>query len=236
MDKNYEYTLEIDTNPSGVASWKELMDGIKNLAQAINEVIFQTSYLSDQGWGQSAVTGAQFIITLAGNRIQGDEAQDYIFATAMKFAIGTARETNLRVTAPDGVQITVPCTLAKLTESGGDSNQPTDITIEIHGNGAPTIVESGQAIGQITVVSIAGAADAGDTEVYVNPALTDGSTYVYKTGASVDIPAYGDVLVAGWTAWNGTADIAATTGHDLVIAEIAATLALKAGKATATSA
>lgn len=232
---NYDYLLEIDINPSGAPAYKELMDGISNLAQAINEVIVQTSYLADKGWGSSEVTGGQFTVTLTGHRKFGNEAQDYIFSSDVRYKFGNARKTNLRLTEPGGARIVWPVTLANITAAGGDSNQPDAITIGIHGNGAPEIEEAGEVLGQLTVVSLAGTLP-GDTMIYVNPALTDGNSYKYKTGAQVSVPAYGATLAAGWTAWDGDDEIAATTGHQIVIAEVdGANKAVKAGKAIVTA-
>jgi hypothetical protein len=235
MDINYQFLLEIDVTPSGGSrTYKPLMAGIDNLTPALNEVLVQTSYLKDQGWGSTEVTGGQITVNLTGHRIVGDEAQDYIFSSDVLFAFGAARKTTLRLTEPGGRQIIWPVTLANLTPGGGAANNGSAITINIHGNGAPEVIEGGEVIGQLTVVSLAGTL-SGDTAVYVNPSLTAGNSYVYKTAASVDIPAY-DADLSSWTAWDGAADITATTGNQIVIAEIDGTnLAKKAGKATVTA-
>lgn len=87
----------------------------------------------------------------------------------------------------------------------------------------------------IVVASAAGV--TGKTAITVNPGkLVAAHTYVSKTAESVDLPAYGAALTTGWTAWDGTAEITATTGHEIVIAEIdAANKAVAAGKATVVS-
>jgi hypothetical protein len=87
----------------------------------------------------------------------------------------------------------------------------------------------------LTVISLAGAT-SGKTKITVGPALTGADTYVYKTSASVALPAAGDTLSTGWTAWDGSAEITATTGHVIVMAEINASNAcVKAGSATVVS-
>jgi hypothetical protein len=44
------------------------------------------------------------------------------------------------------------------------------------------------------------------------------------------------VLTTGWTAWNGTADITATTGHKIVVVEVnAANQAKAVGEVAVTS-
>ena len=140
MEINYQNKLEIDTTPgSGTATYAELAEGITNLTEALNEVIYQASYLKNKGWGSSEVTGAQMTITLSGDRKVGDAAQDYIFSDAVKYAFGPARKTKLKLTRASGTVIEWPVTIANATEAFGDSNQPNKITIALHGNGAPTI-------------------------------------------------------------------------------------------------
>jgi len=80
----------------------------------------------------------------------------------------------------------------------------------------------------LTVTSIAGTA-SGDTKISVSPVLTAGRTYVYKTNTTVTLPVYGANL-STWTAWNGTADITATTGNEIAIAEVFGALCRATGK------
>lgn len=80
------------------------------------------------------------------------------------------------------------------------------------------------------LVSVPGS--AGATVVTVTPGLTAGNEYVYKTAATVAMPEFNEVLTEGWTAWDGAAQILATSGDELVIAEVtsAGQNAQKAGK------
>ena len=58
---NYQNKLEIDITPNGVAkTWAEMKKGFANLAEGMNEVLYQASYLGDQGWGSTEVTGGQY--------------------------------------------------------------------------------------------------------------------------------------------------------------------------------
>lgn len=88
----------------------------------------------------------------------------------------------------------------------------------------------------LTVASVAGSA-SGKTKVTVSGyTLKANETYAYKTDAStaptVD---YGAVPV-GWTAWNGTDDITATTGHKIsVCVKETGGTAIALGSATVTS-
>lgn len=147
---NYQYTFSINTVPAGTASFSALQDGFDNVNQAINEVLYQASYLGDEGWGSSEVTGGQLTVTLSGVRKVGDTAQDYIFGHAVKNGFGSARKTTFQIKDQAGNTIEGSCTLAKITESGGSANAPNAITVEIHFNGKPTYTA---ATSQVNVAS-----------------------------------------------------------------------------------
>ena len=92
------------------------------------------------------------------------------------------------------------------------------------------------AVASLTVTSVAGAV-SGKTSLTVTPAkIFTTNTYMYKTAASVTMPTYNDALT-GYSVWDGTtADVTATTGHEIVIVEINADGdVLRAGKATVVS-
>ena len=93
-------------------------------------------------------------------------------------------------------------------------------------DGKPTNVDAFVAVNldlgalqTLAVTSAAGTA-TGDTKVTIAEAKMLGRTYAYKTHASTaPTAAYGDVLT-GWTAWNGVADITATTGNKISVCEV----------------
>lgn len=140
LSLNHEYTIGIATYASstGDPSIQPLRKGFDNISESLNEVLYQSNFLSDEGWGSSYVTGGQYIVTLTGVRVKGDRAQDYIFSDAVMNGFGAARETQIVLGLPDGGTLTCPVTLAKITRSGGAANQPTAISVEIHFNGKPT--------------------------------------------------------------------------------------------------
>lgn len=140
---NYDYAFKINTTPEGKSeTMAEIKKGFDNVSEALNEVLYQGSFLGDSGYGSSFVTGGQLIVTLTGVRMIGDAAQDYIFSDAVYYNWGKARETNVEMTCPDGTVITCPVTLAKISRSGGAANFATAVSVEIHFNGKPTISET----------------------------------------------------------------------------------------------
>lgn len=97
-----------------------------------------------------------------------------------------------------------------------------------------TMPDGTAALGPLTVVSVNGTS-AGNTAVYVNPAKEADRQYFYKVGnAPLAYPAYGEVI--SQTSWNGSDEITAVTGDQIMIIEADATgKALKAGIATVTA-
>jgi len=91
-----------------------------------------------------------------------------------------------------------------------------------------TYVTSQDTVEPLTVTSVDGSV-SGKTAITVDPAKTGGRTYVYKTDVTVAIPAY-DASLAIWTPWNGTDEIVATTGNEIVIAEVFGSACRAAGK------
>ena len=217
----------------GVWTYAELDATWDNLTEALNEVITQWFPAANNGFADNEVTGMAPVYTLTGKRIVGNTAQDFLFTK--KFQIGSNRRSSIRITKvrSDGTynSVTCPCTFCNLVEMAGASTDGSNFSAELRLNGAPTLSDT---LPELKVVSYAGT--AGKTLIYVNPALTGANTYVYKTAANVDLPALDTVLATGWTAWNGAAEITATTGDEIAIVEInASNEAVKGGLATVTA-
>ena len=136
---NYNITLEIDVSdaPHTEPEWADLGVFTKNVAQALNEVLYQATYYSGGGWSSTEVTGGQYTVTLTGDRKNGDPACDYIFDKERQFAFGDARKTKMRIRRGNEA-IVWDVTLANITDAMGDANQPNAATVTIHGNGKPT--------------------------------------------------------------------------------------------------
>lgn len=96
----------------------------------------------------------------------------------------------------------------------------------------------GKELKPLTVKSAEGQT-TGKTKLTMTPAKEGENTYFYRTGAKVTPPAYNDLCdgTMGWTAWDGTEEIAAKTGDKLIIVEVTAQehLARSVGEATVTA-
>ena len=56
----------------------------------------------------------------------------------------------------------------------------------------------------------------------VKPDKASGNSYKYKTGSTVSLPSYNQDCSSGYTDWNGTDEITATTGQKILIVEVTA--------------
>jgi hypothetical protein len=94
-----------------------------------------------------------------------------------------------------------------------------------------------QTMCSLTVISLPGTA-AGFTRITVSPEIASGNSYMVQTGNEIYVPMRNDICgtAAGYTAWDGAAEIVALTGDDIVIVEVDSTMkAIAAGRAIVTA-
>jgi len=94
------------------------------------------------------------------------------------------------------------------------------------------LMHQAATVGALAVASVTGTV-AGKTTIIVAPSLTDGDSYMYQTGTAVTLPGLFDICdtVAKFTAWDGSAEIAATSNSEIMIVEVDENYkAVRAGK------
>lgn len=97
------------------------------------------------------------------------------------------------------------------------------------------VKKNSNQLGELTVQSAEGTT-VGNTKITVTPEIEEGHSYKYKVAASPTMPTYDQVCSSGYTNWNGTDEITATTGQKIVVVEVDSdNKAKKAGEATITS-
>lgn len=231
---NYKLVAEIGvSNVGGTWTYAPLAEGIDNLVETLNEIVQEYQFLSDKGFGQGHVTGMHPKWTFSGRRILGDAAQDYI--AGVKYKLDTARESSFRISYVDASQptnstplITVACTLTNIQDiAGGASTDDSVFSVDVSFKGAPVLGDA-VPLQPLTVVSVAGSS-SGDTAIYVNPILSGGNSYKYSIGTAPNLPNSGTTVSEGWTAWNGTDEITATTGQYISLIEVNSSGAAVAG-------
>lgn len=100
--------------------------------------------------------------------------------------------------------------------------------------GTGTALSASDEINNLTVTSVAGT-NVGDTKITVSPTLTAGNSYKYKVDTDATIPDYGK-SVRTMASWDGTSDITAATGKEILIVECDSNyIAVKAGITTVTA-
>ena len=138
-EMNYETEAFINIGESSESpSWASLAAFTKNMAQSLNEVLYQATYYANKGWGSTEVTGAQLTLTLTGDVKHGDAACDFLLSDKIMFELGNARKNHLKL-VKGSKTIIWPITLASITPAYGDSGAVNALTITIHGNGKPSL-------------------------------------------------------------------------------------------------
>jgi hypothetical protein len=91
-----------------------------------------------------------------------------------------------------------------------------------------------ETIGTLTVSSAAGSTSGTTAVTYTGHTLASGESLKYKVDTVATAVALDDVLTTGWTAWNGTDDIACEAGKKITVAvvETSTNKAKAAGSAT----
>lgn len=140
----YGVEVQINTLPSGTASYAVIGDGITNISEALNEVKQSMFFLINKGFGQSEITGMHPAITFTGNRVHGDTAQDFIMG--LKYSLGSARKTDIKIKvfdpeAPTTVysNYTAEVTITDIQELSGATENGSDISFTLEFNGAPEV-------------------------------------------------------------------------------------------------
>lgn len=132
--------VEIGTSFSASSwSYKELSDGIESMTPNFNETNNVFHFLSDDGFAQNEVTGMEPTIQVAGRRVVGDDAQDYI--VGKQFSLGDDRKSSVKITA-EGKVITCACTITDVIGFGGNSTDVNQFGCTLRLNGTPTVTDA----------------------------------------------------------------------------------------------
>lgn len=138
----YKFTAEIDITPKGpTRTWAPLCAGFNNISEAMNETIQQYFFLCGNGHGVNYVTGMAVSMTMAGVRVIGDAAQDFMFNA--KYKLMSERDTHFRITrtAENGDKhvISANITFCNMSDISGATTDGSAISVELRFNGAPFI-------------------------------------------------------------------------------------------------
>lgn len=71
----------------------------------------------------------------------------------------------------------------------------------------------------MNVTSVAGST-SGSTVITVEPTLTSGNSYKYKSAVNPKMPEAGAMCTTGYKAWDGSSEITAVEGQKIMIVEV----------------
>lgn len=222
----YKYTAEIDITPKGPSrTWAPLCAGFNNISEAMNETIQQYFFLCGSGHAVNYVTGMAPSMTMAGVRVIGDAAQDFMFNS--KYTLMSSRDTHFRITrtAENGDKhiISANVTFCNMSDISGGTTDGSAISVEMRFNGAPFLGDAWAGAATAYVVS-QGLLNVDSS--FVGDSVASGSafnaTLTAKAGhtlASVVVSMGGvDVTATAYTPSTGVVSIANVTGNIVITA------------------
>ena len=214
FELNFQRLCMLDITPETTATYARLGKGIQSLSPASNENIDQSTYLDGDGFGESEVIGAQWIYTGAGHRYVGDDAQDFIFSK--QFSLGEARKSNFKEYDSQGNLISGSCTVANVTQGGGDAQAKNEIGFEIHLNGKPAFTPA--AVAAALSADITPGSAPGTTKFAATPG--DGNTLAYRLAAAAPVVYANQYVIEDTVEYTSGADIVASVGDVLCMYEL----------------
>lgn len=225
----YKYTAEIDITPKGPArTWAPLCAGFNNISEAMNETIQQYFFLCGNGHGVNYVTGMAPSMTMAGVRVIGDAAQDFMFNS--KYTLMSSRDTHFRITrtAEDGTKhiISANVTFCNMSDISGGTTDGSAISVEMRFNGSPCI---GDAWATAPTACVVTQTLLNVSSSYVGSSIISGqafsATLTPDTGytmAGVVVTMGGvDVTATAYISGTGVVSIASVTGNIIITASAA---------------
>lgn len=137
MNANWVNEIYIGTaESSGTWTYAKLCKGIESMEFAENEQNQQYFFLCGEGFAHNEVTGAAPELVIAGRRVVGDTAQDYV--ADKNFKLGTERNSSVKIIA-EGKQIICDCSIGAITSFGGQTLDINAFGCTIRFNGKPTV-------------------------------------------------------------------------------------------------
>lgn len=137
VELNHQTNVLLNTTPTApTGTYASLCNAFKNVAYAMNEVVYSASYLSDEGYSSSAVTGFAPTLTLQGDFMANDPVCAYL--DAAQWETGAGRVTDVKLSR-NGRVITCPVTMTQILIAGGEATAPNSVTLTLTFNGRPTV-------------------------------------------------------------------------------------------------
>lgn len=135
VEFNNQIKAELDIGKNGTEEWGDMTQAFKSIAQALNETTYAATYLCDDGFGSTIVTGMSPTLNLTGDFIKGDPVCEFL--DDMQYEIGDKRVSKIRLIR-NGKVVTCPVTLTTIAIAFGESAASNSTSVTISFNGKPT--------------------------------------------------------------------------------------------------
>lgn len=225
----YKYTAEIDITPKGPArTWAPLCAGFNNISEAMNETIQQYFFLCGSGHAVNYVTGMAPSMTMAGVRVIGDAAQDFMFNS--KYTLMSSRDSHFRITrtAEDGTKhiISANVTFCNMSDVSGGTTDGSAISVEMRFNGSPCL---GDAWANAPTACVVSQSLLNVSSTFVGKSVISGQAFTTTLAADTGYTMAGVVVTMGGedvtaTTYNsstGVVSIASVSGNIIITASAA---------------
>ena len=133
---------ELSTGTTPTWTYSPLCEGITGITPSVNETTQTYYFMCGNGGADNEVTAIAPQYAVAGRRIHGNAAQDYI--VGLRYALGDDRKSSMKVEIYDADDtlvetIVADCTITDVVDFGGNTeeNEPFSCTLRV--NGIPTV-------------------------------------------------------------------------------------------------
>lgn len=145
---NFKNKVEIDVSGKtdlaeiANADFALLAAGITTITPAAADTTDASPYYDGEGFTESTVTGKNITFAIAGHRVFGDKAQDFVAAKFL--SIGDELRTLAQWTDAKGNKVQAVVTLTAIVPFGGAANAKQTFSFTLAFNGKPTLVKAGE--------------------------------------------------------------------------------------------
>ena len=133
---------ELSTGTTPTWTYSPLCEGITGITPSVNETTQTYYFMCGNCGADNEVTAIAPQYAVAGRRIHGNAAQDYI--AGLRYALGDDRKSSMKVELYDTsdtlvATIVADCTITDMVDFGGNTeeNEPFSCTLRV--NGIPTV-------------------------------------------------------------------------------------------------